>query len=206
MNAQTSPAQAWPSSAQRILVAEDEHLVAAELTLTLTELGYTIVGPASDGDAAVRLAQMGNPDLVLMDIRMPGRDGLSAAREIYSTYGIPVVMLTAYSDADHVKEAESAGVFGYLLKPASADQIRAAVSVAWSRFVAHAQEKSVAADLRRRLEERKIIEKAKWAVVQANKIPEPDAMKLMQKTARDRRITLVDVAKGVLEKAGLSPS
>lgn len=196
----------FAESPSRILVAEDEHLVATELTLTLSSLGFTVVGPATDGDAAVRLAQIGAPDMALLDIRMPVRDGLSAASEIYSSFGVPVIMLTAYSDPEQIKDAEKAGVFGYLVKPATEAQIRAAIGVAWGRFVAHATEKAGAEDLRRRLEERKIIEKAKWAIVQVHKVTEPDAMKLLQKTARDRRTPLIDVAKSVLEKAGISPT
>lgn len=195
----TLSADGLPKSPVRILAADDEHLVAAELTLLLTDLGYTVVGPASDGESAVRLAQSALPDLALLDIRMPKRDGLSAAKEMFDELAIPVVILSAYSDEEYVKTAQEAGVFGYLIKPVQKEQLRVCISVAWSRFTNHVAQQGENALLRKRLEDRKTIESAKWLLVSRKSITEPEAMKLLQKTARDSRQQLVVVATGVLK-------
>lgn len=182
----------------RILIAEDEHLVATDLTLTLAELGFTIIGPATDGEAALNLARTAYPDLVLMDIRMPKRDGLSAAKEMFGELGIPVVILSAYTDAPYLADARDAGVFGYLVKPVHAKQLKACIDVAWHQFRTHLAEKAVSAQLRQRLEDRKVIERAKWVLVRRRSIGEEDAMKLLQREARDTQQTVVSVASAIL--------
>ncbi len=121
-------------SPSRILVADDEYLVAMELTAWLTARGYTPVGPAGSGAEAVRLARETRPDMALLDIRMPDGDGLSAAATLISELGIPVVMITAYTERGYVKLAEEAGVFGYLVKPAESAQLAAAIDAAWARY------------------------------------------------------------------------
>jgi AmiR/NasT family two-component response regulator len=192
--ARTVPIETLPERPTRILVADDEHLVATDLALTLGELGYTVVGPAADGEAAVHLARLSVPDLALLDIQMPKRDGLSAAAELMKELGVPVVILSAYSDAENVDGAQKAGVFGYLVKPVQEDQLRVAIEVAWSRFRLFIAERSEAESLRRRLEERKVIEQAKWILVSRKGITEPEAMQLLQRKARDTRRKLGDVA------------
>lgn len=191
-------AEAFVSSPSRILIADDEHLVALNISTTLQDLGYEIIGPASDGDAAVEMARGQPIDLALLDIRMPVRDGLSAAKQLYMELGIPAIMLTAYSDSTHVTGAKEAGVFGYLVKPVHARQLQAAIQVAWHQFRRYAAEAGENARLRQRLEDRKLIEQAKWILVQRDGIAEPEAMKLINRAARDNHRTVVAVSEEIL--------
>lgn len=185
----------------RVLIGEDEHLVAADLTARLGEMGYTVVGPVTDGQAAVDTARSALPDLALLDVRMPRLSGLEAARQIFAELQIPVVMISAFSDPDTVAEAAESGVFGYLVKPASDDQLRVAIAVAWGRYLEHRGGRSERDDLARRLEERKVVESAKWILVSSRGMTEPDAMKHLQKVARDTRRKLIEVA-GEIVAAG----
>lgn len=191
-----------PDRPTRILVADDEHLVAADLTLTLGDLGFTTIGPATDGQSAVDLARTSRPHLAILDIRMPRMDGLAAAHILYHELGIPCVILSAYSEPEHVAQAEGAGVFGYIVKPAQRDQILASLAIAWSRFRDLALRSMEARELAQKLEDRKIIEKAKWILVSEKHIGEPDAMRILQKTARDSRRSLVAVAMEIVQDRG----
>lgn len=186
-----------PERPERIMIAEDEHLVATDLKLMLSELGYEVL-VASDGEAAVEMARAEYPDLALMDIRMPRKDGLSAARELYMHLGVPVVIVSAYADQEQVLGAQEAGAFGYLIKPVQRDQLRVTVDIAWRRFVLDAIERSEGAKLRKRLEERKVVEQAKWILVSTRAMTEPDAMRHLQKQARSSRRQLIDVAAEVI--------
>ena len=183
----------------RILVADDEFLVAAQVTHDLATLGFVTVGPAVDGENALAIARSTMPDLALLDVQMPKRDGIAVAREIFAELGIPVVIISAYSDPHTVDSARDSGVFGYLVKPASIDQLRAAIHVAWKRFCDVARLADENDSLRKRLEERRVIEKAKWILVSRRAITEPDAMTLLQKKARDTRRPLVEVAQGIID-------
>ena len=190
-----------PNRPQRVLVAEDEHLVATNLTMMLGDLGYTVL-LATDGQEAVDLARSAKPDIALLDIRMPHRDGLSAAKELHEELGLPVVILSAYSESAEVNGAQQAGVFGYMVKPVQREQLRVGLDIAWNRFTLHQAEAEEARKLRKRLEERRLIEQAKWAMVSGKGMTEPDAMKALQKRARDSRTQLVDVAAAVLKELG----
>ena len=192
-----------PDHPERILVADDDHIIATGLSANLADLGYSVVGPARDGQEAVELARQLIPDLALMDIRMPRLDGLQAAEVIYRELGIPVVIVSAFSDPELVSTAQSIGVFGYLLKPVSADQVRVNLSIAWGRFAEAVNSQSEVEQLRNRLEERKFIEQAKWIIVKRKGIAEDEAMRLLQKQARNNRRPLVEVAQGVIENADL---
>src|SRR5205814_9983154 len=121
------------SRPRRVLVAEDEHLVATNLTMMLGDLGYTVL-LATDGQEAVDMARTAKPDIVLMDLRMPRRDGLSAAKELYEELGLPVVILSAYSESAEVHGDQQAGVFGYMVKPVLREQLRVGLDIAWNRF------------------------------------------------------------------------
>jgi AmiR/NasT family two-component response regulator len=188
-----------PDSPKRILVADDEFLVAAQLTHALASLGHVTVGPAVDGEAAVSLARSSLPDLCMLDVRMPKRDGISAAKEIYDELGIPVMIISAYSDDATVAAAKDSGVFGYLVKPASVDQLRASIAVAWKVYTTAAALASENGNLRRRLEERRLIEKAKWVLVSRRNITEPEAMSMLQKKARDSRRSLSEIAQAIID-------
>jgi two-component system, response regulator PdtaR len=194
--------EAWkrlPAHPHRVLVADDEHLVASGVAVNLRELGYEVIGPVADGDEAIELCKHTRPDIALLDIRMPRKDGLAAAEIIFRRMGIPVMIFSAYSDPEYITSGNRVGVFGYLLKPVTQDQMRVGLSVAWGRFLDYASQNGEIASLKDRLEQRKIIEQAKWILVKRRGIEEPDAMRMLQKQARNNRRTLVDVAKAVLE-------
>jgi AmiR/NasT family two-component response regulator len=192
-----------PASPKRILVADDEHLVAVGLISALKDLGYKVLGPASDGEQAIEQCRSDRPDLAILDIRMPGIDGLAAAETIYNELQIPVVMLSAYSDPEYVSSGNRIGVFGYLTKPVSRDQLRVGLEVAWSRYLHQSELTEEVDSLRERLKQRKIIEQAKWIIVKRKSVEEPEAMRLLQKQARNGRRPLVDVAQAVIESESL---
>jgi response regulator NasT len=200
---QGSARRRLPERPAAILVADDEHLVASGIAANLTELGYQVIGPAANGEEAVRLCNSIVPDLALLDVRMPGMDGLAAAAAIYRDCSVPVVILSAYSDPEYVDRSRQLGVFGYLLKPATQDQLRVAVDVAWSRYREQALQCHEIQELRQRLEDRKIIEQAKWILVKRRGVDEPEAMRMLQRQARSRRRTLHDVARAIVENADL---
>jgi response regulator NasT len=128
-----------PKLPGRVLVAEDEHLVAVHLMKSLKQLGIEIVGPAANGELAIDVARKEKPDLAILDIRMPQVDGIKAAEVLWNELQIPVVILSAFSDDRYIKAATDAGVFGYLLKPAMIEDLRAALAVAWSRYLEWSQ-------------------------------------------------------------------
>lgn len=188
-----------PSRPKRVLVAEDEHLVAADLKIKLADLGFEVI-LATDGEQAVTAAEQQHPDLALFDIRMPKRDGLAAAAHVFGQVGVPVVILSAYAEPELVEKAQQAGVFGYLIKPVQEDQLRAAIDIAWKRYTLAVNDKAEIEGLRKRLEERRIIEQAKWKLVSSKGITEPDAMTMLQKKARSMRSPLAEVAQQVLDQ------
>lgn len=194
---------ATPGRPRRILVADDEHLIATDLVVTLGELGYVVLGPVTDGRAAIELAQVAGPDMALLDIRMPHCDGLTAARRIREDFNIPSVVLSAYSDEEYVQTAQSAGVFGYLVKPATRCQLRAAIDVAWARYRRELGVLDAAAALERKLEERRVVERAKWILVQRRQISEDEAQRTLQRQARQTRRRLVEIAQQVVDASEL---
>lgn len=187
----------------RILVAEDQSLVATEIAGTLRDIGHTVVACVGDGQAAADAVRAGGVDLVLMDINMPGRNGLSAAAEVYREHQVPVVMLTAYSDRGLVEDAQHAGAFGYVIKPADPDQLRVAIDIAYAQAQHARRGESETKELAKKLEDRKITERAKWVVVQKYGVGETDAWELLQKASRATRSKLADVAARVLETGDL---
>ncbi len=192
-----------PNQPSRILVADDEHLVAAGLAATLRELGFDVVAVARDGADAVEMAQSLRPDLAMLDVRMPRVNGVEAAQTIFRSLGIPVVVLSAISDDEFVSCAATAGVFGYLLKPVSQEQLRVNLAIAWGRFLEHTLQSTEILDLRERLADRRIIEQAKWIIVKTKGIDEPEAQRLLQRLARNNRRTLADVARSIVENEQL---
>jgi response regulator NasT len=188
-----------PEHPSRILVCDDEHLVAAGLSSSLSELGYEVVGPAHDSEAAIGCCRDEVPDLVIMDIRMPGRDGLSAADYLFHEMRVPVIVVSAYSKSEYAEGGAKAGVFGYLLKPVTQDQLRVSISVAWGRYIDHLAQNGEIAALRQRLADRKLIEQAKWVIVKVKNVSEPEAMKLLQRQARNSRRQLADVSREVVD-------
>lgn len=191
-------ARKLPGRPQRVLVADDEHLVAEQIASLLTSLGYEIVGPASTGEEALRLAQSEHPDLALLDIRMPEGDGLATAHTLLRRNLIPSVILSAYSDEEYVRRAEENGVFAYLIKPVDEAQLRATLEVAWGRFRSYAETSTEGEKLRQQLNERKIVERAKWVLVKQAGVDEATAMRLMIEHSRTRREPLLTTAKRVI--------
>ncbi len=192
-----------PAEPSRILIADDEHLVASGLAASLSDLAFEVVGPASDGQKAIELCRAEAPDLALLDIQMPNMDGLTAAEVIFREFGIPVVIFSAYSDSQYVETGNRIGIFGYMLKPVTQDQLRVGISVAWGRYLDHLGQAQEITRLEDRLANRRIIEQAKWIVVKRRNVTEPEAMRLLQQQARRSRKTLVDVSQGLIDNDSL---
>jgi len=183
----------------RVLIAEDEALIRLDLAEMLREEGYEVVGEAGDGQEAVELAESLNPDLVIMDVKMPRRDGIDAAAEIAQKRIAPIVVLTAFSQRELVERARDAGAMAYLVKPFSITDLIPAIELAVSRFGELAALENEVATLSNRLETRKLVERAK-GLLQANQgMSEPEAFKWIQRAAMDRRTTMKRVAEVVLE-------
>jgi len=182
-----------------VLIAEDEALLARSLKADLDTLGMNVVGPANNGRLAVELARTHKPDMALLDLRMPEMDGLEAARVLQEELHLPIVIISAYSDREYVDSASDGGVFAYMLKPISLESLRVTIQVAWRRHLDQAALNHEVTDLNRRLEERKIVERAKGLIMERLGMSESDAMRRLQKQARDSRRPMVDLAKSVIE-------
>ncbi len=186
----------------RVLVAEDEALIRMDLCEMLYEEGYVVVGEAGDGAEAIRLTREVRPGLVILDIKMPGTDGLEAASTIAGERLAPVVMLTAFSQRELVEQARDAGAMAYLVKPFSKEDVVPAIELAASRFAEIAALEAEVAGLTERLETRKAVERAKGLLMSRKKMTEPDAFRWVQRTAMDRRTTMKAVADAVIETFG----
>ena len=188
--------EATSKIAVRILVAEDEALIRMDLVEMLQEAGYEVVAQATNGEEAIALATEHQPDLAILDVKMPVLDGISAAEKIISI--APVLMLTAFSQKELVDRARDAGVMAYVVKPFTIGDLVPAIEIAISR---HTQMKSLAeevADLHERLETRKIIDRAKGILMKALNLSEPEAFSWIQRAAMDRRLTMKEVAHAVI--------
>ncbi|MDV7990687.1 MULTISPECIES: ANTAR domain-containing response regulator [unclassified Rhodococcus (in: high G+C Gram-positive bacteria)] len=186
----------------RVVVAEDESLIRLDLVEMLREEGYDVVGEAADGQQAVELAVELRPDLVIMDVKMPRRDGIDAASEIAEKRIAPVVILTAFSQRELVEKARDAGAMAYLVKPFTKADLMPAVELAASRFGEISALESEIVDLQDRLETRKLIEKAKGILMESQSLTEPQAFKWIQRAAMDRRTTMKAVAEVVIDTLG----
>ena len=181
-----------------VIVAEDEALIRLDLVELLTEEGYDVVGEASDGEEAVKLARELEPDLVIMDVKMPKMDGISAAEIIAEERIAPVVMLTAFSQRDLVERAREAGAMAYVVKPFGASDVVPAIEIAMGRFQEIKAIEDELVSLEERLESRKVIDQAKGILQQDLGLTEPEAFRWIQKTAMDLRKSMRDVADGVI--------
>lgn len=189
--------------AVRVLVAEDEALIRMDLVELLGELGYDVVGQAADGEAAVELARALRPDVVMLDVAMPRRDGLSAAEEICSQALAAVVLVTAFSQRDVVERGTAAGITGYLVKPFTGSDLRPTIDVALARWHQVQGLSAQVASLAERLADRDRVEEAKVRLQQVFGLSEADAFALLRRQAMDERVTLAEVAAQVL---GAHPS
>ncbi|WP_439645694.1 ANTAR domain-containing response regulator [Janibacter corallicola] len=188
----------------RVLLAEDEALIRLDLAEMLADAGYEVVGQASNGEEAVSMAESLRPDLIIMDVKMPVMDGLTAAETIGEQRICPVIMLTAFSQKELVERARDAGVMAYIVKPFTVSDVTPAIEVALSRWAEVKALESGVADLAERLEVRKAVEKAKGVLMKKLKISEAEAFRWIQKTAMDRRMGMREVADAVvagMEKA-----
>ena len=185
----------------RILVAEDESLIRLDIVETLKEAGYDVVADAGDGEEALALATAHEPDLAVLDVKMPKLDGISVAAKLQEM-SIPVVMLTSFSDTDLVKSASEAGAMAYVVKPFSSNDLLPAIQIALSRGQELLDLEAEIADLSERLETRKLLDRAKGLLQIKMKLSEPEAYRWMQKASMDRRLTIAQVAETVIKQLG----
>jgi len=191
-----------PQNPRKILVADDESLAAASVVLALRQLGYTAIGPAKDGEHAIELAFSTMPDLAIMDARMSTEDdGIHASHALFNELFVPVVMLSAYSDRQQVSSAASAGVFGYLVKPAGKDQLRAAIEVAWARFNEFISKEIEATALYHHLEDRRDMDRAAWLLVERDGMEESEARRELRRRAAAQNKSVGDAARDVIRSA-----
>src|SRR3954453_17872477 len=186
---------------RRVLVAEDEALIRLDLKEMLEEEGYVVVGEAGDGEQAARLARGIEPDLVILDVKMPVLDGISAAEQIVAARIAPVVMLTAFSQRELVERAVEAGAMAYLVKPFAKSDLLPTIEVAVSRHAQISALEGEVADLTERLETRKLVDRAKSRLQTEQGMTEPEAFRWIQKTSMDRRTSMRAVAEEVVSGA-----
>ena len=184
---------------RRVVIAEDEALIRMDLAEMLAEEGYVVVGQAADGAAAVDLAEQERPDLVILDVKMPVLDGISAAERIAAARIAPVVILTAFSQRELVDRARDAGAMAYLVKPFTRSDLVPAIEIALSRFTELGALAQEVADLGDQLAARKAVERAKSVLQKQLGLTEPEAFRWIQKTAMDLRRSMREVAEGVVE-------
>lgn len=190
-----------PPHTTRVVIAEDEALIRLDLKEMLEEEGYSVVGEAGDGETAVALAREHRPDLVILDVKMPVLDGISAAERIAADRIAPVLMLTAFSQRELVDRARDAGAMAYLVKPFSKSDVVPAIEMAVSRFTELKTLEQEVADLSLRLETRKLVDRAKSVLQTEYGLTEPAAFRWIQKTSMDRRLSMQQVAEAVIEDA-----
>lgn len=186
----------------RILIADDEAVIRLGLRAMLEDQGYQVVGEASDGKRALELVQKLHPDLVFLDIKMPGVDGLQAARTLFAERTVPVIILTAYADRAFVEQARSAGALAYLVKPIREADLGPAVEMALGRFREIQDLRKEIGGLEDALESRKIIERAKGLLMRREGLDEPSAFARLQKQARDARKTMKEIAEAINAEHG----
>jgi len=187
---------------KRVVIAEDEALIRMDLAEMLQEEGYDVVAEAGDGETAVKLAQEHRPDLVILDVKMPVLDGISAAERIAEERVAPVLILTAFSQRELVERAREAGAMAYLVKPFSKSDLVPAIEMAVSRYAEIISLEAEVADLTERLETRKVVDRAKGILQTSFGMSEPDAFRWIQKTSMDKRVTMRDVAELVIAEHG----
>jgi len=187
-----------------VVIAEDEAIIRLDLRETLENAGYTVVADTGRGDEAVKLVSEHKPEVVILDVKMPGMDGIQAAREIASTEDTAVVILTAFSQRELIDEAVDAGALAYLVKPYQQSDLVPAIEVARRRHKEMRDLTDQAKTLEDRLKARKIIEKAKGLLIESSNMNEDEAFKFIQTTAMSDRITMVEIAEKIISE-GLRP-
>lgn len=182
----------------RVIIADDESIIRADLKEMLTSLNYLVVGEVGDGQSAVNLSRELRPDVVLMDIKMPNMDGIDAAKILTEEQIAPVVLLTAYGQKELVDRAKEAGVVGYLVKPFRETDLLPAIEVALSRFSEFKTVRQEVDDLQNALETRKLVERAKGILMDTQKIDEGEAFRKIQKMSMNTRKPMKEVAEAII--------
>jgi response regulator NasT len=190
--------------AVRVVIAEDEAIIRLDLKETLEEEGYEVVGETGRGDDAVQLVRDTKPDIAILDIKMPGIDGLQAAREITTERGAAVLILTAFSQRDLIEQARDAGALAYLVKPFQRSELIPAVEVALGRFQEMRALEDEVKGLEDQLETRRLVDRAKGLLMDKHALSENDAFSFIQKTAMSERTTMKSVAQQIID-GGLHP-
>ena len=193
------------TSRRRVVIAEDEALIRLDLKEMLEEEGFTVVAEAANGEDAVRLAEQHRPDLVVLDVKMPRLDGISAAEQIAAARIAPVVMLTAFSQPELVERARAAGAMAYVVKPFTKADLLPAIAMATSRYDEVVALEREVADLRDRLEARKLVDRAKALLQSRHGMDEEEAFRWIQRTSMDRRASMREVAESLIEQEPGAP-
>lgn len=184
-----------------VIVAEDESLIRMDIVETLRENGFNVIAEASDGEQAVALVTEHKPDLLVMDIKMPNMDGITAAEKLASTK-TPIVLLTAFSQKELVDRASEAGAMAYVVKPFTPNDLLPAIEIALSRHAQITALEAEISDLNERFETRKLVDRAKGLLNEKMNLTEPEAFRWIQKASMDRRLTMQEVAVTVIEQLG----
>lgn len=192
------------TQSRRVLVAEDETLIRLDIVDALKEAGYEVVAEAADGEEAIRLADEHEPDICVMDVKMPVTDGITAAERILDKHSCAVVMLTAFSQKDLVERASAAGAMAYMVKPFDPKDLVPALEISWSRHEEIISLENEISDLTERFETRKRVDRAKGLLMEGMDLSEPEAFRWLQKTSMNRRLTMREVADAVIEQMGTS--
>ncbi|MEN2983472.1 MAG: response regulator [Dictyoglomaceae bacterium] len=182
----------------KVLIAEDEPIVRMDLRELLESQGYQVIGEASDGQSAVSIARREKPDVVIMDIRMPGMDGIEAAKILTEEEIAPVIFLTAYSDKELVEKAKEVGIVAYLVKPFKETDLFPAIEIAIARFKEFVQLKEEVKDLKDALETRKLVDRAKGLLMDFEGLKEHEAFRLIQKASMDKRKPMKEIAQAII--------
>jgi response regulator NasT len=194
----TAPASEERTRKRRVVVADDESIIRLDLGEMLANLGYEVVGEAGDGAVAVELAQKLRPDLVIMDIKMPGMDGIAAARELTRGRIAPVLLLTAYSEQPLIERAREAGVVAYLVKPFRQAELFPAIEIALSRFAEFQTLGRELHSFKEALETRKLVEQAKGVLMESQGLKEAEAFHRIRKASMDTRKSMREIAEAIL--------
>lgn len=195
-----SDEQETPAPPRRVVVAEDESLIRLDIVEILRDNGFDVVGEAGDGETAVKLATELKPDLVVMDVKMPQLDGISAAERLAKDHIAPVVLLTAFSQKELVERASEAGALAYVVKPFTPNDLLPAIEIALSRYQQIVTLEAEVADMVERFETRKLVDRAKGLLNEKMGLSEPEAFRWIQKASMDRRLTMHDVAQAIIDQ------
>ncbi len=182
----------------RVVIADDESVIRMDLREMLHGLGYLVVGEAGDGESAVNLARELKPEVVIMDIKMPGMDGIQAAKTLTEERIAPVLLLTAFSQTELIEGAKAAGVVGYIVKPFRDTELVPAIEVALARFREFRELETEIGDLKETLETRKLIERAKGILMDSQGLKETDAFRRIQKLSMNSRKSMREVAEAIV--------